>query len=111
MTPLLMLVVPAVASGIGLPILDTAGQSVGYLTAIQHFAGQTATGLASADAAGNGFAGVAYLTCLFAAIVLLYFAHMGRLWSDDDDGGGGGRDGPTPRDTRAASRARLSQTD
>src|SRR5580658_5931365 len=100
MTPLLMLVVPAVASGIGLPILDTAGRTVGYFAAIQHFAGQTATGLASTDAVGNEFAGVAYLTCLFAAIVLLYFAHMGRLWSGGDDGGvgGGGREGPTPSD-------------
>jgi hypothetical protein len=110
MTPLLMLVVPAVASGIGLPIRDAAGQTVGYLTAVQHL-GQSAAALASADAAASSAAGVAYLTCLFAAIVLLYFAHMGRWWGGSNKDGGGGRAGPTLVDTRAtAPRARVSQT-
>jgi hypothetical protein len=105
MTPLLMLVVPAVASGIGLPTLDASGQTVGYLAAIQHFAGQTATALASGETAGSDVAGVAYLTCLFAAVVLLYFAHTGRWWAGDNDGG---RDGTTLGDAHATSSRDVS---
>ena len=82
---LLLLVVPAVASAIGLPIL-AAPQPPDYVTAVQQFAGQFATGAAavliSVNSAVVDIVRVAYVTCLLVG-VLLYFTHLGRRLGKD----------------------------
>jgi len=79
MTPSLLLLVPAVASAIGLPILD-APQPPDLGRAIQQFAGQFATGTAAVltpvNTAVVDIARVAYVTCLLVG-VLLYFTTSG----------------------------------
>jgi hypothetical protein len=86
MTPsLLLLVVPAVASAIGLPILG-APQPPDLATGIERFAGQFATAtaavLTSVSPAVIDVARVAYVTCLLVD-VLLYFTHLGRRLGKD----------------------------
>jgi len=85
MTTSLLLLVPAVASAIGLPILD-APQPPDFATAIQQFASQFATGtaavLTSVNTAVVDIARVAYVTCLLVG-VLLYFTHLGRRLGKD----------------------------
>ena len=85
MTPSLLLMVPAVPSSIGLPLLD-APQSPDLATALQQFAGQfateTAAVLSSVNAAALDIARVAYVTCLLVG-VLLYFTHLGRRLGKD----------------------------
>ena len=85
MTPSLLLLVPAVASAIGLPILD-APSPPDLGTAIQQFASQfateTAAVLTSVDTAVIDIARVAYVTCLLVG-VLLYFTHLGRRLGKD----------------------------
>jgi hypothetical protein len=85
MTPSLLLLVPAVASAIGLPILD-APLPPDFATAIQQFASQFATGtvavLTSVNTAVVDIARVAYVTCLLVG-VLLYFTHLGRRMGKD----------------------------
>jgi hypothetical protein len=85
MTPLVLLMVPTVASAIGLPLLD-APQSPDLATAIQQFASQfateTAAVLSSVNVAVLDIARVAYVTCLLVG-VLLYFTHLGRRLGKD----------------------------
>jgi hypothetical protein len=85
MTPSLLLLVPAVASSIGLPLLDTP-QPPDLATAIQQFASQfateTAAVLSSVNSAVLDIARVAYVTCLLVG-VLLYFTHLGRRLGKD----------------------------
>ncbi len=85
MTPSLLLELPAVASGMGLPILD-APPPPDFVSAIQHFASQFATGtaavLSSVNLAVVDIARVAYVTCLLVG-VLLYFTHIGRRLGKD----------------------------
>ena len=85
MTPSLLLLVPAVGTGIGLPLLD-AGQPSDVAAGIQQFAGQfateTAAVLTSIDSAVIDIVRVAYLTCLLVG-VLLYFSHLGRRLGKD----------------------------
>jgi hypothetical protein len=85
MTPSLLLLVPAVASAIGLPMLD-APQPPDFATAIQQFASQfstaTAAVLTSVNTAVLDIARVAYVTCLLVG-VLLYFTHIGRRLGKD----------------------------
>jgi hypothetical protein len=76
MTPSVLLAIPAVASAIGLPLLE-APQSPDLATAIQQFATETAAALSSVNAAALEIARVAYVTCLLVG-VLLYFTHIGR---------------------------------
>ncbi len=85
MTPSLLLMVPAVASAVGLPLLD-APQPPDLASAIQQFASQFATGttavLSSVNLAVVDIARVAYVTCLLVG-VLLYFTHVGRRLGKD----------------------------
>jgi len=85
MTPSVLLMVPAVASGIGLPLLG-APQPPDLATAIQQFASlfatETAAVLSSVNAAVLEIARVAYVTCLLIG-VLLYFTHLGRRLGKD----------------------------
>jgi hypothetical protein len=85
MTPAVLLMVPAVASAIGLPLLD-APQPPDLVTAIQQFASQfateTASALSSVNTAVLDIARVAYVTCLLIG-VLLYFTHLGRRLGKD----------------------------
>src|SRR5690242_18870222 len=85
MTPSVLLMVPAVPSSIGLPLLD-ASQSPDLATAIQQFASQfateTAAVLSSVNAAVLDIARVAYVTCLLVG-VLLYFTHLSRRLGKD----------------------------
>jgi hypothetical protein len=85
MTPSLLLLLPAVASAIGLPILD-APSAPDFAPTIQQFASQfateTAVVLASVDTAVIDIARVAYVTCLLVG-VLLYFTHLGRRTGKD----------------------------
>jgi len=85
MNPSILLLVPAVASAIGLPILD-APQPPDFVTSIQQFAGQfaaqTAVVLASVNSAVVDIVRVAYVTCLLVG-VLLYFTHLGRRLGKD----------------------------
>jgi len=85
MTSSLLLLVPAVASTIGLPILD-APQPPDLGSAIQQFASQfateTAAVLATINTAVIDIARVAYITCLLVGI-LLYYAHLGRRLGKD----------------------------
>jgi len=80
-----LLLVPAVASAMGLPILD-APVAPDLATAIQQFASQFATQaaavLSSVNAAVIDIARVAYVTCLLVG-VLLYFTHLGRRLGKD----------------------------
>jgi hypothetical protein len=84
MTPSLLLA-PAVASAIGLPILDSPSPpDLG--TAVQQFANQFATETAAVLTTINpvvaDIARVAYVTCLLVGI-LLYYAHLGRRLGKD----------------------------
>jgi hypothetical protein len=85
MIPSLLLLVPAVASAIGLPLLD-ASQPPDFVTAIQQFAGNFATGatavLTTINTAVVDISRVAYITCLLVGI-LLYYAHLGRRLGKD----------------------------
>jgi hypothetical protein len=85
MIPPLLLQLPAVASGIGLPLMDVL-QPPDLMTAIVQFAGQFATGtgavLSSLNLAVVDIARVAYLTCLLIG-VLLYFTPVGRRLGKD----------------------------
>jgi len=85
MTPSLLLLVPAVASAMGLPMLD-APQAPDFATAIQQFASQfateTAAVLTSVNSAVLDIVRVAYVTCLLVG-VLLYFTHLGRRLGKD----------------------------
>jgi small-conductance mechanosensitive channel len=85
MTPSLLLLVPAVASAVGLPMLD-APQPTDFATAIQQFASQFATGttavLTSVNTAVLDISRVAYITCLLVG-VLLYYTHLGRRLGKD----------------------------
>ena len=87
MTPsllLLVVVVPAVASAIGLPILD-APQPPDLATAIGQLAGKvapsTAAVLTSFSSPFFDIARVAYATCLLVGF-LLYFTRLRRLSKD-----------------------------
>lgn len=81
MTPSLLLLAPAVASAIGLPILDSPPPpNLG--TAIQQFATETTAVLTTINAAVIDIARVAYVTCLLVGI-LLYYAHLGRRLGKD----------------------------
>ena len=85
MTPSLLLLAPAVASAIGLPILDAASPpDLG--AAIQQFANQfaaeTAAVLTTVNVALFDIARVAYVTCLLVGI-LLYYTHIGRRLGKD----------------------------
>jgi hypothetical protein len=84
MTPSLLLAVPAVASGMGLPI--SAATAPPDLAAVQQFASQfateTAAVLSSVNAAVVDVARVAYVTCLLVG-VLLYFTHLARRMGKD----------------------------
>jgi hypothetical protein len=86
MTPSLLLAVPAVASAIGLPLLDAPQAPPDLATAIQQFASQFATEpatvISSVNAAFLDIARVAYVTCLLVG-VLLYFTHLGRRLGKD----------------------------
>jgi hypothetical protein len=85
MTPSFLLLVPAVASAIGLPIL-AAPQPPDYAAAIEQFASlfvtETAAVLTSVNSAVIDIVRVAYVTCLLVG-VLLYFTHLGRRLSKD----------------------------
>jgi hypothetical protein len=85
MTPSFLLLVPSVASAIGLAILD-APQPPDVVSAIQQFASQLATGtagvLVSINSAVIDISRVAYVTCLLVG-VLLYFTHLGRRLGKD----------------------------
>lgn len=85
MTPPALLLVPAVASAIGLP-LPGAPPPPDLGTAIQQFAGQfaaeTAAFMVVRTAAAIDIARVAYITCLLVGI-LLYYAHLGRRLGKD----------------------------
>jgi hypothetical protein len=85
MTPSLLLLLPAVASAIGLPILDSPSPP-DVATGIQQFAGQfaseTAAVLTSINTAVIDIVRVAYVTCLLVG-VLLYFTHLGRRLGKD----------------------------
>jgi hypothetical protein len=83
MTPLLL--VPAVGTAIGLPILDAPsptnlGADIQQLTS--HFATETAAALTSINAAAIDIARVAYITCLLVGI-LLYYTRLGRRVGKD----------------------------
>jgi hypothetical protein len=83
MTPSLLLLLPAVASAIGLPVLDSPPD---VATGIQQFAGEfaseTAAVLTSINAAVIDIVRVAYVTCLLLG-VLLYYTHLGRRLGKD----------------------------
>ena len=85
MTPSVLLAVPAIASAIGLPLLD-APQPPDPANAIQQFASQfateTAAVLTSVNSAVLDIVRVAYVTCLLVG-VLLYFTHLGRRLGKD----------------------------
>jgi hypothetical protein len=80
MTPTLLLLLPGVASVMGLPILDSPSPP-DVVTGIQQFAGQfaseTAPVLTTVNAAVVDIVRVAYVTCLLVG-VLLYYTHLGR---------------------------------
>jgi len=85
MTPSLLLLAPAIASAIGLPILDSPPPpDLG--TSIQQFANQfaseTAAVLTTINTAVVDIARVAYVTCLLVGI-LLYYTHLGRRLGKD----------------------------
>jgi hypothetical protein len=86
MTPFVLLAVPAVASAIGLPLLDAPQAPPDLATAIQQFAStfatETAAVLSSVNSAVLDIARVAYVTCLLVG-VLLYFTHLGRRLGKD----------------------------
>jgi hypothetical protein len=81
----LLLLAPAVASSIGLPILD-APQPSDIATGIQQFANELASEttavLTSVNAAVFDIVRVAYVTCLLVE-VLLYYTHLGRRLGKD----------------------------
>jgi anti-anti-sigma regulatory factor len=84
MAPLLLLV-PAVASATGLPILDAPpqpdlGSSLEQFAS--QFASETAAVLTSINAAVVDISRVAYITCLLVG-VLLYYTHLGRRLGKD----------------------------
>ena len=85
MSPSLLLLVPAVASAVGLPLVDVP-QPTDIATAVQQFAGQFATETAavftSVNSAVLDIVRVAYVTCLLVG-VLLYFTHLGRRLGKD----------------------------
>jgi hypothetical protein len=85
MSPSFLLLAPAVASAMGLPILD-APRPPDVTTAIQQFASQFAIGaaavLTSVNSAVTDIIRVAYVTCLLIG-VLLYFSHLGRRLGKD----------------------------
>jgi hypothetical protein len=85
MTIPLLLLAPAVAASIGLPMLD-APQSGDVASGIQQIASQfgteTAAVLTTIDSAVLDIVRVAYLTCLLVG-VLLYFTHIGRRLGKD----------------------------
>jgi hypothetical protein len=72
----LLLLLPAVASSIGLPILD-APQPSDIAAGVQQFASQFASAAAVTD-----IVRVAYITCLLVG-VLLYSARLGRRSGKD----------------------------
>ena len=86
MTPSLLLLAPAVASAIGLPILDSPSPPPDLGTAVQQFANQfateTAAVLTTINAAVVDIARVAYVTCLLVGI-LLYYTHLGKRLGKD----------------------------
>jgi len=85
MTPSLFLLVPAVASALGLTIIN-ASQPSGIANGIQQLAGQfaseTAATLAVINTALVDIVRVAYVTCLLVG-VLLYYTHLGRRLGKD----------------------------
>ncbi|MDA4115588.1 MAG: hypothetical protein OK442_03405 [Thaumarchaeota archaeon] len=85
MTSSLLLLAPAVASAIGLPVLD-APQPPDLGASIQQFASQfateTAAVLTAINAAVIDIARVAYITCLLVGI-LLYYTHLGKRLGKD----------------------------
>jgi hypothetical protein len=85
MTPPILLVVPTVASSIGLPML-AAPQPPDYVTVVQQlasqFATETAAVLSSVNSTVVDIVRVAYVTCLLVG-VLLYFTHLGRRLGKD----------------------------
>jgi hypothetical protein len=85
MAPPLLLVVPAVASTIGLAILDAPsppdlGSSLQQF--VSQFASETGAVLTTVDAALVDIAREAYVTCLLVGI-LLYYTHVGRRLGKD----------------------------
>ncbi len=85
MTPSLLLVLPAVASAMGLAILDAA-QPTGIEAGIQQYASQfaseTTATLIAINTAVVDIVRVAYVTCLLVG-VLLYYTHLGRRLGKD----------------------------
>jgi len=85
MTRSLLLLGPAVASAIGLPISD-APSPPDLGTSIQQFANLFATQTAAVPTTINSalidIARVAYVTCLLVGI-LLYYKHLGRRLGKD----------------------------
>jgi len=85
MTASLLLLVPAVASAMGLPILG-ASRSPGYAAVVQQFASQfaaeTSAVLTSVNSTIFDIVRVAYVTCLLVG-VLLYFTHVRRRLGKD----------------------------
>ena len=81
----LLLLVPAVASAIGLPLAD-APQPTDIATGIQQYASQfateTAAVLTTINTAVIDIVRVAYVTCLLVG-VLLYYTHIGRRLGKD----------------------------
>jgi hypothetical protein len=85
MSPSLLLLLPAVASAMGLPVLDSPSPT-DLGTAVQQFAGQfaseTAAVLSSVNTAIVDIVRIAYVTCLLVG-VLLYYTHLGRKLGKD----------------------------
>jgi hypothetical protein len=85
MTPAILVLAPAVASAIGLPISD-ATQPSDIASGVLQFAGRSATetvaALTSVDGAAIDIIRVAYLTCLLVG-VLLYYTHLGKRLGKD----------------------------
>ncbi|MGH9919038.1 MAG: hypothetical protein ACRD6W_09245 [Nitrososphaerales archaeon] len=81
----LLLLAPAVASAVGLPLVGQSGPlDIG--STMQQFASQfateTAAVLTSVDTAVLDIARIAYVTCLLIG-VLLYFTRLGRRMGKD----------------------------
>ena len=85
MFPPLALVLPHVASSIGIALLD-APQPLDFATTVQQFAAQFATEAAAVMASINSavidIARASYVTCLLVG-VMLYFTHLSRRLGKD----------------------------
>ncbi len=82
---LLLVALPAVASAIGLPMLDSPsppdlGSSVQQF--VSQLASETSAVLFTVNGALLDIARVAYITCLLAG-VLLYYTHLGKRLGKD----------------------------